>query len=692
MGKINQIEPSVYNRISAGEVIERPFSVVKECVENSLDGGATEIKIYVTNGGKNLRIVDNGEGMSRDDAKLAFMPHCTSKLRVAEDLETIETLGFRGEALASIASISMITLTTTERDTEETTKVEIRGGELTYIGDGTCVNGTDIRVDNLFYNTPVREKFLKTARGEESEITNLIARLILTNPNVKFTYYLNNEQKLKCNGDGLEKAVYHVYGAKTSDCLIPICGTRNNIEVSGFIGKTDFTKSNRTYQTVNLNGRYVVNDTITMAIFKAYQPFLMKRSFPFYVLNINIPTTEVDINVHPTKHDVRFSDSQVVFKSIYGVVSSALSGEIESIAKEGFLQYQEKKKEDSNYPFKPSVVELEKVEIAPVKTEEQLNQERIDLRNIITSTQSKDFKKPIQFTPLSTPEKGFDDVVKVDNSFEKVVERKNIVSSAFDFSSEKTERRQEIEIEKEYIPIVIEKEPVTIMENKTTGDEYTMSMFKKVSNSDHVNGFYLHDSDSVDEVDYSNVRVIGVFNKTYIIVEWNNTLYLIDQHAGHERILFDKYTLQYYNQEIMVQDLLVPYLFDVNPIEEEFLKKNISNLFVIGFKIEHFGDRTYRITSVPAELVSINFIKFIEEIFSDISRIDGIDSIEMVREKIMQKACKNAVKAGDRLSDLEIKHIFKMLAKSNILTCPHGRPIIVKFSKNDIEKWFKRIV
>ena len=688
MGKINQIAPSVYNRISAGEVIERPYSVVKECVENSLDGGATEITIYATNGGKNIRIVDNGTGMSREDVKLAFLPHCTSKLKEAEDLENIDTLGFRGEALASIASIAMITLTSTDCETQETTRIDIRGGEVTYVGDGTSVEGTDIRVENLFFNTPVREKFLKSARGEESEITNLVSRLVLTNPQIKFNYYLNDVQKIKCNGDGLEKSVYTVYGKATSDNVIPISGTRNNIEVSGYIGKTDFTKSNRTYQTVNLNGRYVVNETISMAIFKAYQPFLMKRSFPFYVLNITIPSTEVDVNVHPTKHDVRFSDTQLVFKSIYGIISSALSGEIEMIAKEGFLNYQKAKNE---------------TETETQNVTASTNSAPVEFRSTTPKQKQENFETPIQFPRSKELDSTFDRIVKGD--FKAVEEAKKALKIeneihqrqvADTFKTAETIQNKAPEIFK--TPEIIEnKTPITIVNpfektKETSGNEYPVSMFKKDNKEVQSNGFYLHDSEISEEIDYSNVRVIGVFNKTYIIVEWKDTLYLIDQHAGHERILFDKYILQYDKQEIMVQDLLAPYLFDVNPIEEDFLKKNISNLFVIGFKIEHFGENTYRITSVPADLVSINFSKFIGEIFSDLTRIDAIDSMELVREKIMQKACKNAVKAGDNLSNLEIRHIFKMLAKSNILTCPHGRPIIIKFSKTDVEKWFKRIV
>ncbi|MEG1805943.1 MAG: DNA mismatch repair endonuclease MutL, partial [Clostridia bacterium] len=331
MSKINIIEPSVYNRISAGEVIERPVSVVKECVENSLDGGASEISIYVSNDAKNIRIVDNGNGMSKDDAKLAFLPHCTSKLKTAEDLNEIMTLGFRGEALASIASIAMVTMNTFDIETEEATKIEIRGGDIVAIEESPITGGTDIFVENLFYNTPVREKFLKSPRSEESEISNLVTRMILSNPHTAFNYYLNNEQKLKFNGDGIEKAIYMIYGKSALDNSIRVVGDKNDVIINGYIGKPDYTKGNRTYQTLILNGRYVINETISMAIYKAYQPFLMKRCYPFYVLNVEIPLDKVDVNVHPTKRDVRFSDSQAIFKALYGVVSSALSGEVENI-------------------------------------------------------------------------------------------------------------------------------------------------------------------------------------------------------------------------------------------------------------------------------------------------------------------------------------------------------------------------
>lgn len=696
MRKINKIEPTVYNLISAGEVIERPASVVKECVENSLDGGATEISIYISNDAKNIRIVDNGVGMSNEDAQIAFLPHCSSKLKTADDLNEIQTLGFRGEALASVSAVAMVTMNTFDRETRQATKIEIRGGEITAVEDGSVACGTDISIENLFFNTPVREKFLKTPRSEESEISNLITRLILSNPRTSFKYYLNNEPKIIFNGNGLEKAIYTIYGRQAVESSIKILGTLYDIMVDGFIGKPDFTKGNRTYQTLILNGRYILNETVSAAILKAYQPFVMKRSYPFYVLNITVPTNMVDVNVHPTKREVRFSDPQAVFKTVYHTVSSALSGETQNIVDRKLF----------SSATKPNLPETKIDGAKGINEQIKLNTKYVELIKQNQNTKKVDL------------EKGFDSENNVSNNNVKqdagLFINPNI---PLDVNSERYKRLYNI-VEDGATPLTTAFPPhhdlpyydvsvkAKIFDAYTAKPEkplkpvvnedgtYILETTKKYKKEGNANGFYLFDSEStVDEYpDYEKVRVIGVFNKTYIIAEYEDTLYFIDQHAAHERILFDEYTLAYHNEQILVQDLVVPYLFEINMIEEEFLRKHISNLYALGFRIDNFGHNTFRINSVPVALSDINFDKFLKDLFSDVERIMEITSVELLREQIMQKACKHAVKAGDQLSEYEIKCIFKMLEKTKTLTCPHGRPILVSYKKSDIEKWFKRIL
>lgn len=628
MNKINIIDSSIYNRISAGEVIERPKSVVKECVENSLDGGAQHILVTVSNNAKNLRIQDDGCGMSREDAKIAFLPHTTSKISKVEDLEVIETLGFRGEALASIAAVSMVELNTYDKETEIATRVDIKGGVIERVTDSIISFGTDIKVENLFYNTPVREKFLKSPKSEESEIVDLMARFILSYPDVHFRLILNDEFKYKFDGGGLEKAVYCVYGKELLENSLYIEGERNGISVKGYVSNTSYTKPNRTYQTAVLNGRRVVNETISLAIQRAYQPYMMRRCFPFYALHITIDPEKVDVNVHPTKYDVRFSDKDSVFSALYHIVGDAINADTRKRHDEYF-----------NKTFTPEEILKNTAANEP------------DCKGL-----NFDAKTPINYAV-----------------------KDELKESAVD--------------PKIYDETLYKKPKITGYYDETPPGDNSIGIYKRPKEKG-ANGVYLFDKNIVEDESIlpDSVNVIGVFNSTYIMAECNGVLYIIDQHAAHERILYDKYTYSYYNQKIMIQDLLVPYVLNLNAPEDEFMRQNITNLFVLGFAIEPFGDRTYRITSVPAALLGINLDDFFADIFSDLNKLTTLKGVEIIREKLMQKACKNAVKAGQRLSDAEIKEIFIRLKKTKALTCPHGRPIVVTFTKSEIEKMFKRIV
>lgn len=628
MSKINIIDSSIYNRISAGEVIERPRSVVKECVENSIDGGAKHILVTVSNNAKNLRIQDDGIGMSREDAKIAFLPHTTSKISKVEDLDVIETLGFRGEALASIASVAMVEMNTYDKETGIATKVEIKGGVIESVTDSYVSFGTDIKVENLFYNTPVREKFLKSPKSEEAEIVDLMSRFILSYPDISFRLILNGEFKFKFDGDGFEKAFYCVYGKDMLDNSIYIEGERNGISVKGYISKTSVSKPNRTYQTAVLNGRRVVNETISMAIQRAYMPFMMKRCYPFYALHITIDGEKVDVNVHPTKYDIRFSDKDSVFSAIYHIVSDAIKEETQ-------------KRHDEYFNKIYSAEEMTTSNLSSVMPRENnaLFNEKEEIPVTITENRKDMSVDPIVYnTPIANSAKA---------------------QSYYD----------------------------------ETPDENSIGIYKRPKERSN-NGVYLYDKNLIEDesIVLDKIKVIGVFNSTYILAECNDVLYMIDQHAAHERILYDKYTVSYYNQKVMIQDLLVPYVLNLNAQEDDFMRKNITNLFVIGFGIEPFGDRTYRITSVPLDLMGINLDEFFADVFNDLDKMTTIKGVEIIREKLMQKACKNAVKAGQNLSEMEIKEIFLQLRKTKTLTCPHGRPIAVTFTKTDIEKLFKRIV
>ncbi|MBR2069981.1 MAG: DNA mismatch repair endonuclease MutL [Clostridia bacterium] len=630
MKRINLIDSSIYNRISAGEVIERPMSVVKECVENSIDGGANSICVKIFNNAKNIRIIDDGIGMSKEDALVAFLPHATSKISCVEDLECIETLGFRGEALASIAAVAQIVLKTFDKETKESTQIDIKGGEIIKVDTCAIDEGTDIFVENLFFNTPVREKFLKSTKAEEGMIYDLMSKFVLAYPDKKFSLYINDELKIKFDGNGFEKALYCIYGKAAVDNTFYIDEEKNGIRLKGYISKITYTKPNRTYQTVILNGRNVVNETVSMSIFRAYQPYLLKRNFPFYALHMTINSEDIDVNVHPTKHDVRFSEPKKVFSSIYSIISTAL------------------KKNGTGNIFAKQEVKSEEIGI----------NEQIIIKPVKVISEEEQ-KKPFE-----------------------ILNDKKVIYDGIELNN--------LPVFSLYPPAFPEDLPFLTKEQRVEFDKsgITLPNIKRDTSNVEV----LYDTPPHPYVSFDNLRVIGVFDSTYIIAECDSVLYLVDQHAAHERILFDRYCYQYYNEKIVVQDLLVPYILNLNAIEDDFMRYNIPNLYVLGFNIEPFGHQTYRVLSVPQELCDIDFEKFFAEILSEDGQIINESAPTLIRERIMQKACKNAVKAGKNLSLIEIKELFDMLNYVNTLTCPHGRPIIVKLTKRDIEKMFKRII
>ncbi len=640
MSQINILDSQIFNRISAGEVIVKPMSVVKECVENSIDSGATKISIFISNGTRNIKIIDNGCGMSREDAEICFLPHTTSKIQCVEDLDNIATLGFRGEALASIASIAQISLDTCDCVSGECTRVEIDNAKVTKTQTSKILQGTEIYVQNLFYNTPVRAKFLKSDRSEQGDITNLVSKLILSNPNIAIEYYVDNVEKLKFDGGGVEKAIYLIYGKSALTSCIELKSLRNGITVNGFIGKADFTKSNRTYQTCVLNGRYITNETISTAIFKAYQPFLMKRAYPFYVLYIDVPTEIVDVNAHPTKNDVRFSDNNLIFSTLHGIARDVLTSEARgfSAVETTYIDTSNINREKSNYE-----VECEKQIYengVPPKIEE-IQKSKFDFTDLTIEEANENFRQDSIIKKKIAPE-------WLKCRIEDITPR-NIVLDKKNYTS-----KQIVEPE-----IPLEVYDNDFGENRAKATEY---------------------------------HLIGVFLNSYILAECRNELVLIDQHAAHERFLYDNYSASYYRKSVDVQELLVPYMFNLNFEEELFLKRHISNLYVLGFQIEHFGDRTFQLRTIPNDLSGINLPEFISELFSDPERLLKFESVELVSNTIIQRACKHAVKAGDSLEKCEIDYVFKMLEVSDSLFCPHGRPIVVKFDLKDIEKMFKRIV
>lgn len=644
MAKINILDKKIYNRIAAGEVVERPYSVIKELIENAIDAGATDIDVTIEDGGKRLmRVSDNGCGISREDLPKAFLPHATSKISAVEDLDKILTLGFRGEALASIGSVSKATILSKTKDEEMGNIIVCEGG---VIGDADVYpsdTGTTVSVENLFFNTPARAKFLKASKSEETDITNIITRLILSHPDIAFKYTSDGKVMLQSFGGGLDEAIIEIYGYNTITDCIPIETEKNGIKISGFIGKNYFTKPNRTYQTVILNGRYVVNNTIQSSMHNAYAAYLMKRQYPFYVLKIDMSPETVDVNVHPNKTDVRFIDNQVIYSTLYSVVTKVLDGSaaaLEIVKPNNYVPIDEGSR--PIIPQKPITPD----EIGEAHCDRPFvsgfNEELLDQTIWGRYNKSKSVEKEGEFEKTFGVADSHDDEPrelggnKIDDIFAE--NKKYIAEMEAKKAAEEAEkaRQEELKVEPEF-------------------------------------------------------KVIGQVLATYLILEKENDIYFIDQHAAHERLLYDKFIEEYKSGNVAEQTMLVPYIFRVNESESEFIIGKFPELRKAGFDISEYDVNEFAVYSVPVLLFDMDLKSFFDDLLSDIS-FKKETMPELIHDKIAMKACKAAIKSGKILSEDEIDALLKAMKYNTALRCPHGRPVTVKISRTEIDKWFKRIV
>lgn len=663
MNRINVLDKEIFNRISAGEVVENPTSVVKELVENSIDAGATSISIEIEKGGlKKISVSDNGGGIYFDDLKNAFLPHSTSKISSIDDLDGIQTLGFRGEALASIASVSNVKLISKPENQES-------GGSITINSDGTFIsevgsmNGTYITVSNLFYNTPARAKFLKSTSREESLVTNLVARLILANYNISFKYIIDGVLKYSSLGKGKEDALYTIYKKAGLEESFYFEKQFDDINVSAYLGKPNFSKANRTYQTIIVNGRYVENSTISSSINNAYEDFLMKRKFPFFVLYMNFPYDRIDVNVHPRKMEIKFDDNSFIYTLILRFVKEALNSmhkiESASITDNVISTF------NKNSNFKTE--NKEKITETTIKTEEifkpQLkeieNKQEIifekNIENIVKTEENKSFNEPKQ----EKIEK--DDIVVKD----KGIGVKELSNALFENALKESKAPQKEEIIQE-----------SVFDTNEVMKQFNYEFDKSIGFSDiQISG-----------------KLVGTIFNTYLIYELNDEMILIDQHAAHERLLYDRIVENLKKKEVYSQSLLAPYSFSVNSMEKEFINDNLASFSELGFEIKEFGSDLFKVYSIPSLLCNINVNEFIQNVLSDINSLKKLSVNDIIKDKLCRLACKSAVKGGSQLSIHEINTLISMVNSDTTLLCPHGRPIVVKVDKKSIEKWFKRIV
>ena len=626
MSIINLLDKSVFNRIAAGEVIERPASIVKELVENSIDAKADEILVNVIGGGKDvIEVFDNGTGILKEDLPKAIMPHATSKISKSSDLENISTLGFRGEALASISSVSKVRITSKTENQEIGYTLTVEGDNLSEIEEAPCNKGTCISVKNVFFNTPARQKFLKSERSEENEVSNTMSRLILANPNVSFEYQVNNGTIFKSYGEGIDDAMIAVYGHEIIKNCFKISNYVHGIKIEGYISKHNFTKANRSYQTTVLNGRYIENQTIQSAIHNAYSGYLMKRRYPFFVIYLTVPTEIVDVNVTPNKSDVRFIDNSIIYGAVYSTISKVLDGT------------------DTALDILSSP--LDAVVKSPESVKNKIEIDILNEVNLVTTTSTPNEMKNYPKDNFSTNPLDFSLMREDADIFNEKPQIETPPTPAVDIFAENKKYIEELERNK-----LIQEE---FNENKELKLEY-----------------------------------VGQILRTYLIFEGNGDMYMIDQHAAHERLLFNKLLNVKFNRA--TQPLLVPYILAINSYEYESVLPKKEYLESLGLDLT-INPGQIIIYALPTELVDIDLSEFFGEIFSDYS-LKRETVPEVIQEKLAQKACKSAVKAGMELSKGEVDSLIKLLNGNVNLKCPHGRPIAVKITRAEIDKWFKRIV
>ena len=674
MNRINILNADTANKIAAGEVVERPSSVVKELVENSLDAGAKNITIEIQNGGESLiKIIDDGSGVHPEDVEKAFNPHATSKIKDTYDIFSINTLGFRGEALPSIASIARVDFKSKISDFDMGKELIISGGEKESLTDCSMNRGTQIEVRDLFFNVPARKKFLKTTARESALINDLVNRISLANPDVSFKLFNNNKKILNTYGNGkLIDVIRTIYGKSTAENLIYFEEHKDTASVYGFIGNDTLARASRNNQSLFVNKRYVKNRSLTVAVENAFRSFNVTGKFPFFVLFIDTYPELIDVNIHPTKSEIKFKDERFIFKVVFDAVHSAMR----EYVKDTFtLPEEEDKKFEA---LKEEVIQesLDKEISTLEKLKENINYkvsgEDKRKKEIYSYNHSKDYEAktevniPVDFLSKENQEESFSINNSLENNEFKEVSHKREIS---------------------YDPILIKNELKDKVSESTS--ESLESSDYKCNKNEYGNSL---EETIYREAKFPKLRVIGQFNKTYILAEYDFTLYLIDQHAAHEKILFEKYSSDIAKKKVEIQPLMIPLVVTLPTEDYLYYDENKEIFEKAGFKISDFGDNSIRIEEVPYFLDKLNPTELITSMINNLKKMGTGETVEVKYNKIASMSCRAAVKANDVLSILEMENLIEDLRYINDpFHCPHGRPTIIKFTSYELDKKFKRI-
>lgn len=618
MPNIAILNQETIDKIAAGEVVERPCSVVKELVENAIDAGSTAITVEIKEGGISfIRITDNGCGIERDQVAVAFYRHSTSKIRSAEDLLTVKSLGFRGEALSSISAVARIELITKTYDELTGTRYVIEGSKELSNEEIGAPDGTTFIVKDLFYNVPARRKFLKTAQTEGSYISDMVEKLALSHPDISFKFINNNQTKLHTSGNGNRKdIIYHIFGREISSSLLEVKHECEYFKVEGFIGKPVITRGNRNYENYFINGRYVKSNILSRAIEEAYKSFLMQHQYPFTVLYFTF-FSELDVNVHPTKMELRFDNNNEIYVELCDTIYAILS-------------------------HKEMIPEVP-VDSTPAP------------KKIV-----HEYKEPI---PEPFEKRRINEVRAAES---RSVYGQSVTSTVKNYSATEPAAKAP-ETSTAYEPAQV-----------VTGTQQTLGDYDKI---------FLTESSK------KQFSIIGQLFKTYWLIEFEDKLYIIDQHAAHEKVLYEKTMARLANKDFTSQRISPPIVMTLDARECEMLEKYRPQIEQFGYEVEHFGGKEYMISAIPDNLFNIDMKDLFIEMLDDFSNATGRQTPDIVTEKVASMSCKAAVKGNDKLTLPEInKLIDELLSLDNPYNCPHGRPTIISMSKYEIEKKFKRIV
>lgn len=643
MPNIAILNQETIDKIAAGEVVERPCSVVKELVENAIDAGSTAITVEIKEGGISfIRITDNGCGIERDQVAVAFYRHSTSKIRSAEDLLTVKSLGFRGEALSSISAVARVELITKTYDELTGTRYVIEGSKELSNEEIGAPDGTTFIVKDLFYNVPARRKFLKTAQTEGSYISDMVEKLALSHPDISFKFINNNQTKLHTSGNGNRKdIIYHIFGREISSSLLEVKHECEYFKVEGFIGKPVITRGNRNYENYFINGRYVKSNILSRAIEEAYKSFLMQHQYPFTVLYFTF-FSELDVNVHPTKMELRFDNNNEIYVELCDTIYAILSHK-EMIPEVPVDSTPAPKKIVHEYK-EPIPEPFEKRRINEVRAAES--------RSVYGQSVTSAAKAPAVNEQLT------------DNT-SKLQTAKASASALVAGTGNSVELAPETSTAYEPAQVV-------------TGTQQTLGDYDKV---------FLTESSK------KQFSIIGQLFKTYWLIEFEDKLYIIDQHAAHEKVLYEKTMARLANKDFTSQRISPPIVMTLDARECEMLEKYRPQIEQFGYEVEHFGGKEYMISAIPDNLFNIDMKDLFIDMLDDFSNATGRQTPDIITEKVASMSCKAAVKGNDKLTLPEInKLIDELLSLDNPYNCPHGRPTIISMSKYEIEKKFKRIV